>query len=219
MRSSLGPQSDREGSGVGAGGDARQVGPLGTITVSAYLMGLSTLLVYGLIVFWPAPGSPTTVRFLSFPLSVSDEARLIIVVVISGALGSSVHAIRSLYWYVGNQNFRRNWILMYFLLPFGGSTLALASYVIIRGGFFQGQATVSQVNPFSFAAVAVLVGLFSVQAYTWLKDVASTFFKAAPQGKDHIETGSGADGERSTKTSTSTTMLLPKPPVPPGGNP
>ncbi len=205
---------------VGIETDAKLVGPVGTIIVALYLMGLATLLVYGILIFWPAPGSPTSVRFLWFSFSISDEARLIIVVVISGALGSSVHAIRSLYWYVGHQSFKRNWILMYFLLPFGGATLALASYVIIRGGFFQGSATVSQVNPFSFAAVAVLVGLFSVQAYTWLKEVASTFFKAAPQGKDRIENAQvPGEGEQAATPGSAGVHVAQPPPPPPGGSP
>ena len=162
----------------------RMVGPFGVIVIALYLIVLSSLLVYGLLVFWPSAGAPSTARFLTLAIPVTDETRMILVVVISGALGGSIHSIRSLYWYVGQRMFMWHWALMYVLLPFGGATLGLAAYVVIRGGFFSGATTVSEVNPFSFAALAVLVGLFSVEAYEWLREIASKFFKPAPTGKD-----------------------------------
>jgi ABC-type thiamin/hydroxymethylpyrimidine transport system permease subunit len=49
--------------------------------------------------------------------------RMILIVIMAGALGSLVHAFRSLFWYVGNKAFAKNWILMYLLLPFIGSSM------------------------------------------------------------------------------------------------
>src|SRR6202035_4995943 len=36
-------------------------------------------------------------------------------IIMLGALGGVLHALRSLYWYVGNRNLKRSWLLMYFL--------------------------------------------------------------------------------------------------------
>ena len=64
-----------------------------------------------------------------------DNIRLLLIVIIVGALGGLIHVMRSFYWYVGNRDLRRSWLLMYILLPFVGAGLALLFYLIIRGGF------------------------------------------------------------------------------------
>jgi hypothetical protein len=68
-------------------------------------------------------------------------------------------------------------------LPFVGGAMALVFYLVIRGGFFP-QAQISETNPFGFAAMAVLVGLFTEEAAVKLKSIATTFFASAEKGKD-----------------------------------
>jgi hypothetical protein len=113
-----------------------------------------------------------------------DEVRLLWIVMLAGALGSLVHALRSVYWYVGNRNLVWSWLGKYLLIPFSGSALAVVFYFVIRGGFFSPQSGFSETSPFGFAAMAALVGLFSEPAVIKLKQVAETVFTAPGQGAD-----------------------------------
>ncbi len=176
--------------GVGAS----LVGPVGIVLITAYLILAAVLLLYGLVQFWPPPApatgsAPTSspVTFLFWTLSVSDEVRLIFIVAMAGAMGSLVHALRSLYWYVGNRDLVFSWLAMYVLLPFVGSTLGLVFYFVIRGGFFSPSATIEQTSPFGFAALAGLVGMFTEQAVLKLKQVAETLLAESQEGADHVE--------------------------------
>ena len=115
---------------------------------------------------------------------MSDEERLLILVMTAGALGSLVHALRSAYWYVGNRNLVRSWIPKYLLLPFCGAILAILFYFVVRGGFFSPRANSMDTSQYGFCALACLVGLFSEQAVLKLKQIAETVFVTTEQGKD-----------------------------------
>ena len=110
-----------------------------------------------------------------------EEVRLLLVVLIAGVLGGLLHVIRSLFWYVGQRDLRWSWVLMYVLLPFAGALLGLAFYLIIRGGFFP-MAKANESNPIGFAALAMLIGLFSAQAGLKLKVIFETVFSAPAPG-------------------------------------
>ncbi|MGE5457580.1 MAG: hypothetical protein ACM3RX_04435 [Methanococcaceae archaeon] len=129
----------------------------------------------------PPVNSPVTFFRWEFPLS--DEERLFLIVALAGALGSSVHALRSFYWYVGNRELVLSWLAMYLLLPFTGALLGLIFYITIRGGLFP-QATIQQTSPFAFVAISALVGLFSVQAALKLQDIAETVFTKPGEGRE-----------------------------------
>jgi hypothetical protein len=176
-----------ERTGVGAS----LVPPVGIVLIIAYLILASVLLLYGLVQFWPNPAegaapASSTATFLFWAFSVSDEVRLIFIVAMAGALGGLVHALRSLYWYVGNRELVFSWLAMYILLPFVGTTLGLVFYFVIRGGFFSPEATIEQTSPFGFAALAGLVGMFSEQAVLKLKDVAETLLAKPQEGRDTV---------------------------------
>ena len=96
-----------------------------------------------------------------------------------------MHALRSLYWYVGNRRLVLSWSLMYVLLPFLGATMGLVFYLVIRGGFFP-TANVDDTNPLGFAALAVLAGMFSREAAEKLKQIFETILTRAEKGKDHV---------------------------------
>jgi len=114
--------------------------------------------------------------------SLSTNVRLLLIVVVVGALGSLIHVIRSFYWYVGNRNLKTSWLLMYFLLPFSGAGLALLFFLIARGISSQPAAIQSSVD--GYAALAALVGMFSQQALVKLKKIAEGFFSEPEKGKD-----------------------------------
>jgi hypothetical protein len=132
----------------------------------------------------PAPNPP--VRLFWWDLRLEREARLFLVVALAGALGGLVYALRSLAWYTGNRNLKYSWLLTYPLQPVVGAALATITYVVARGGLIvvTTQASPDTVNPFGFAAIGGLVGLFSSQAAEWLKRIFEQVFTAAPKGKD-----------------------------------
>jgi hypothetical protein len=109
---------------------------------------------------------------------------LLLIVIFTGALGSLIHALRSVSWYVGNRELVWSWLATYVTLPFVGAALSLIFYVVIRGGFFSPQTTVQQTSPFGFAAMAGLVGMFTPEAILKLKEVAGTLLAKPEPGKD-----------------------------------
>ena len=128
--------------------------------------------------------TPGKVSAFGREFEVWDEVRLLWIVILAGALGSLIHAMRSVYWYVGNRNLVRSWLAKYFVMPFTGSALAVMFYFVIRGGFFSPQSDFSQTSPFGFAALSAMVGLFSEQAVLKLKQVAETILSKPESGAD-----------------------------------
>lgn len=137
-----------------------------------------------------APKDPQSKRtglaFLDWACTLNSNVRLLLIVVVVGALGSLIHVLRSFYWYVGNRNLKMSWLLMYFLLPFSGAGLALLFFLIARGLSSQPVNVQSSVD--GYAAMAALVGMFSQQALAKLKQIAEGFFSAAEKGKDQAVT-------------------------------
>jgi hypothetical protein len=188
---------------VGPG--SSRVGVPGIVLILTSLVALAILLFYILIVLLPIPfsdgsapatgenASPQMTQQEPFERAVilfgvtwkmSDEERLLILVMTAGALGSLVHALRSAYWYVGNRNLVRSWVPKYLLLPFCGAILAILFYFVVRGGFFSPRANSIHTSQYGFCALACLVGLFSEQAVLKLKQIAETVFVTTEQGKD-----------------------------------
>jgi hypothetical protein len=128
--------------------------------------------------------TPGRVSAFGREFNIWDEVRLLWIVILAGALGSLIHAMRSVYWYVGNRNLVRSWLAKYFVMPFTGSALAVMFYFVIRGGFFSPQSDFSQTSPFGFAALSAMVGLFSEQAVLKLKQVAETILSKPESGAD-----------------------------------
>jgi len=127
---------------------------------------------------------PHSVTFFFGSFKLWDEVRLLLIVMLAGALGSLVHALRSFCWYVGNRNLVRSWLAMFILLPLVGTTLAVVFYFVVRGGFFSPQASFKDTSPFGFAALAGLIGMFSQQAVLKLKEVAETMLTRPKEGQD-----------------------------------
>src|SRR6266540_3307662 len=131
-----------------------------------------------------APNPP--VHLFGGSFKFEREARLFLVVALAGALGGLVYSLRSLAWYAGNRNLKYSWLLTYPLQPVVSAALATITYVVARGGLIvvTTQTSSDVVNPFGFAAIGALVGLFSSQAAEWLKRIFEQVFTAAMKGKD-----------------------------------
>lgn len=129
------------------------------------------------------------------PFVLSYEQRLLLIVILAGALGGLIHALRSLYWYAGNRRLKRSWLLMYVLQPLVGAGMATIFYLAVKGGFFVDGGNPGDANPFGFAGLAAIVGMFSTQAALKLKQVAEIVFAAAEEGADaQSQAADGKDG-------------------------
>ena len=137
---------------------------------------------------------PELISFFNgwFKANIYAETRLLLLVMLAGALGSLMHSLRSLYWYTGNRMMVWSWVGFYLLLPFTGAILSVIFYFVVRGGFFSPQASFENTSPFGFAALSALVGLFSPQATLKLKEVAETIFTKPESGADASTQGSSA---------------------------
>lgn len=134
------------------------------------------------------PGHQLPAKLFWMDLCLSDEERLFLIVMFAGALGGLVHAVRSFYWYAGCRKLVLSWAGFYITLPILGASMATIFYLVVRGGFFSPQSDVSDTSPFGFAAMAVLIGMFTEQAAMKLKEILETFLAQAPKGTDQAGT-------------------------------
>ncbi len=174
---------------------SRWVGRNAAILLAVYLVVLAVALAWAIVQLWPPlDGTSTasvTTRLWFWTFSASPETHLVLLLIMAGALGTQAHVLRSFSWYLGSQKLKYSWLMRYFLMPFGGVALALAFYFVVRGGFLSAGASASDLSPFGFVAMAVIVGMFTEQAFEKLKKVASAFFDQAERGKDSASAESG----------------------------
>jgi hypothetical protein len=144
-----------------------------------------------------AMGEPECVSWFGVAFPIWREQRVLLVVILAAALGALIHCLRSVSWYVGNRDLRMSWIPHYLLLPYVGAGIGFVFYVVIRGGFFSAGSEYSDTNPYAFAALAALMGMFSTEAVLKLQQVAQTILAPKERGKDDVPpTSGGVDAER-----------------------
>lgn len=168
------------------------------LLLGIYLLALSIILTLVIYMLWPeakfdekgmkildesgAIVYSNEWSFFGRELTISYEARLILIVLLTGALGSFIHAATSFVTFVGNRTLVSSWRWWYLLRPFIGGTLALIFYFIIRGGFLSAGADATNISIFGIAGLSGLVGMFSKNAIDKLREVFETLFKSA-EGK------------------------------------
>jgi|SRR5690349_3489427 hypothetical protein len=188
--------------------DEHTLPPLGTSTVGAgwvplwailvmltFVLLIGGLLLYCIWAFWPteqassqaanALNESRRIAIFGGHVSTSLDVVLFVIVAAAGALGALIHTIRSLTWYLGNRSLRWSWVPFYVMLPLVGAGGGTVFYLVFRAGLFSPSTTTTQVNPFGFAAIASLVGLFSEQAMEKLHEVFGSLLAPARTGKDH----------------------------------
>jgi hypothetical protein len=169
--------------------------------LGAFYVVTAFLLFYLLFKAWPPSPWPTDehgknvadlitffgrFKSLTFDVHTSLDERLILLVIVAGAIGSYIHAATSFADYVGNRKMTRSWLWWYLLRPFIGVALALVFYFVVRAGFLTGGA--GDINPYGVASLAALAGMFSKQATDKLEEVFTTIFRPAP-GKGDAKRG------------------------------
>jgi hypothetical protein len=160
------------------------------LATALILFGL--LLAYLFLKFWPS-GLEETAKgsalqpiqmWGNFVIHITLDVQFLLLVMITGGLGSFIHTATSFGDYVGNNSITKSWFLWYILRPFIGMALAVVFYLVIRGGFLSAGTSAGSINPFGIAALAGLVGMFSKQATDKLNEVFNTLFRTAPGGGD-----------------------------------
>jgi hypothetical protein len=174
-------------------------------TLLAVAIAIALCILYALWEFWPTQAilqakSTPAVHLFGITKHVSIEIRLFVIVALSGALGGLLHATRSFAWYVGHSSLKWRWFPYYIGMLLTGAGIATVVYVVVRGGIVSGRATTADVNPYGFAAIGAIVGLFSEQALEMLRRVANDFFAEPPAGNDQAK-----DPDVSTATTTEIT--------------
>jgi hypothetical protein len=122
---------------------------------------------------------------------MSEDQRLMLAVMVTGAMGSYVHVATSFSDFMGSRHFRASWAWWYGLRPAIGTGLAVIFYFLLRGGILTITGTSGDVTPelYPVLAIAGLAGMFSKQATDKLSDVFDTLFKSdkEAQRKDKME--------------------------------
>ena len=116
--------------------------------------------------------------FWTGPWTISQEVQLLLMVLITGAFGACVYALKSFADYRGVNKLYEPWFTFYIIQPFEGAGIALILYLVVRGGFLGGtSADLNAVNQFGICAIAGLAGAFSDTAWLKLREVFQTLFK------------------------------------------
>lgn len=115
---------------------------------------------------------------------LNKEQRILLLVMLAGALGSFIHIAISFSEFVGNSRFSATWIYWYMLKPLTSTALAAIFYLVLRGGLMSADGGGDAVNLHGVVAMSGMVGLFSKQATTKLAEVFDTLFHAKPRSTD-----------------------------------
>ena len=120
-----------------------------------------------------------------YPITL--ELRLILLVFAVGGFAAGIAGMKSFADYVGEDRLSSKWYWFYYAEPFVGAGLAFVFYLVMRGGLMTGtSADIKAVNPFGFAAIAALVGMFSDAAFRKLNEVFDTLFQAKDTRADKL---------------------------------
>lgn len=85
---------------------------------------------------------------------------------------------------------RSRFVGKYPLLPFSDSVLAAVFYFVVHNGFSSPEAGFAETSPFGFATLAAMVGRFSEQAVSKLKEISETLLSKPAEGKNAEPQGS-----------------------------
>jgi len=111
---------------------------------------------------------------------------LLILVAATGFLGNMIHIATSFTAFVGSNQFKRSWVLWYFVKPFTASAIALGLYFVFRGGFFNYSADASGINLYGVLTMSVLAGLFTDKATLKLADIFEVVFSVKDKRTDKL---------------------------------
>ncbi|MBD8489481.1 hypothetical protein IFO69_12065 [Echinicola sp. CAU 1574] len=172
------------------------------------LMGISFIVLFvllGLLIYalWPCFKEidnkevyieKTSIWCWEFSLSL--EQRTIILVLITGAIGSFIHAVGSFASFVGEGTMEKSWIWWYLLRPFEGMAVAFIFYLVFRGGLLTSTPAES-LNLYGVLTLSGLAGLFSDRATLKLREIFDTLFQPKDERSGKLK-GNNGEGTEDT---------------------
>ncbi|MFQ6090538.1 MAG: hypothetical protein ACE5LD_03770 [Candidatus Bipolaricaulia bacterium] len=153
--------------------------PLARGLLGGYCLLFILLLLYLFISIFPPSlnGSADAIPLFGTGFKLAQEARLLLLVMIVGALGASIHMMTSFALFAGKSELGASWLWWYLLRPFIGADLGTILYLVVRGVLFSSRADSEAVNLFGVLAFSGLAGMFSKQAIEWLRQVFDQMFR------------------------------------------
>lgn len=190
-----------------------------TNAIGAYLVVMGLFALFGLVDIFPTSDTTamTAVRAAGAAADASDaEAKvtlvfgdwtflwvklydpskgnvdqgLLLVAILSGVLGSIIHAGQSFAAYVGNRSLKFSWAWWYLFRPVLGAGLGVLFYFLLRAGLMG--ASGDGVSPYGVAILGALAGCFSERATEKLREVFDALFRPANVNKDKLNEGDEA---------------------------
>ena len=123
---------------------------------------------------------------LGYATAIPPEQGYVLLALLSGVVGSALHALQSFSVYLGKRRFYLSWTLWYLYRPLIGGILGLLLYFVIRAGLMG--AANDAVSPYGVVAYGGLAGLFAKQAVEKLAELFATLFRTAGDERiDHHE--------------------------------
>lgn len=157
------------------------------------------IILLGLLVYylWPEyEGEENTYvpvsKFLWTSISLSLEHRIILLVLITGAIGSFVHSAGSFSNFVGENKLHKNWTWWYILRPFIGMAVAFVIYLVFRGGLLT-DTNAEGLNLYGILSLSALSGMFSDRATLKLKEIFDSMFQPKDQRTGKLENEEDTD--------------------------
>lgn len=138
------------------------------------------------------------------------DTRLLILVMLMGALGALLAASRSLANFVGNGTFLPHWSLFYLFRPVFGAGLALLVFFGYRIGAVVGVKGAAPADPFAATFVAGMVGLFADTVMQKLKDLISALLPSQDDRKDKMAAPGDAPSVESAEGSVQSRQMTVK---------
>jgi hypothetical protein len=182
-----------------------KLGRFGTWSLAIYNDVLAAAVAVALILLinsGPAPllngasAGPATVRVARLPVvELHPEVWLLLLVMMSGALGSYVHSCTSFTDYAGNRALTRSWVWWYLLRTPIGIALAVVFYFLLRGGLLTTASSGANLNVYGLAAIAALAGMFSKNATDKLREIFEAMFRTAGDKGDEMRKNKLKAGE------------------------
>lgn len=115
-----------------------------------------------------APGEPPLTLL---GITIPPGLQLMLLAMLMGGLGGSVHTSASFIVFVGNRQLARSWVWWYVLWPFIAMILAIVVYFVIRAGFLTFGSMPTKLNPYGIAAISALAGMFAKQTTEKLREI------------------------------------------------
>ena len=131
-------------------------------------------------------GLKQNIAEVSYIKKIHLNTILLLLVALMGFLGNMIHIATSFTTFVGNETFRKSWILWYLVKPFTAAGLAIIVYFIIRAGFLSYGSGASSISLYGILSLSALAGLFTDNATLKLKEVFEVIFKPKDDRKDKL---------------------------------